>query len=237
MDSSQLIFEENQKGGRYHKMTFPNGAVLNGVYDMSKYLDYYKIPENLKGKTVLDIGAWDGFFSFEFERRGAKVLSIDIWDETALANFLFAREKLNSKVEYKRLDVHDLDAGLIGKFDIVFCAGVLYHLRYPQKALERIRSVTKELLILETVTMVPFIHERFPMIGFFPGDQEAIASGRQWGICAAATISWLKEALYSAGFAKIEVKYRPSMRWWRKFMALFTNAPRGGRGILHAFPG
>ena len=46
-------------------------------------LEFLQIPQDLTGKTVLDIGAWDGFFSFECERRGAKrVLAIDTfsWD-------------------------------------------------------------------------------------------------------------------------------------------------------------
>lgn len=226
------------KGPWYSPIDLGHGVVTKDWHTQRRFarrLRLMQIPEDLTNKKVLDIGAWDGFFSFEFERRGAKVLSIDIWDEAALSNFLFAREKLNSTVEYKKIDVHELNPG-IGQFDIVFCAGVLYHLRYPLKALERIRTVTKGVLILETVTMIPFTHERFPMIGFFPGDKEAIASGRQWGICATPTISWLKEALYSAGFAKVEVRYTPSMRWWRKFMALITNSPKGGRGILHAFP-
>ena len=239
--AKQLKNELKKFGGPWHSpIDLGHGVITNGRRStqrrFARRLRLQQIPDDLTNKTVLDIGAWDGFFSFEFERRGAKVLSIDIWDENALARFLFAREKLNSKVEYKRIDVHDLDPDVIGKFDIVFCAGVLYHLRNPLQALERIRSVTKELLILETVTMVPFTHESFPMIGFFPGDQEAIASGRDWGICAAPTISWSKEALASAGFTKVEVKHTPSMRWWHKFMALLTNAPRGGRGIFHAFP-
>lgn len=238
--TAQSLQEElkNLKGTWHSPIDLGHSVVTKGRSTQRRFarrLRLMQIPDDLTNKKVLDIGAWDGFFSFEFERRGAKVLSIDIWDEAALTNFLFAREKLNSKVEYKRLDVHDLDPSLIGKFDIVFCAGVLYHLRYPLKALERIRSVTKDVLILETAAMLPFTHERFPMIGFFPGDEKAIASGRQWGICAAATISWLKEALYSAGFAEVEVKYTPSMRWWHKFMALITNSPRGGRCILHAF--
>lgn len=239
--AKQLKNELKKFGGPWHSpIDLGHGVITNDRRStqrrFARRLRLQQIPDDLTNKTVLDIGAWDGFFSFEFERRGAKVLSIDIWDEVALARFLFAREKLNSKVEYKRIDVHDLDPDVIGKFDIVFCAGVLYHLRNPLQALERIRSVTKELLILETVTMVPFTHESFPMIGFFPGDQEAIASGRDWGICAAPTISWSKEALASAGFTKVEVKHTPSMRWWHKFMALLTNSPRGGRGIFHAFP-
>lgn len=218
---------------------FGHGVVIGSKSAKRRFarrLKLMQIPDDLTNKSVLDIGTWDGFFSYEFEKRGANVLAIDMWSENAFTNFLFARDTLNSKIKYRRLDVHDLDPNLIGKFDIVFCAGVLYHLRYPLKALERIRSVTDGFLILETIAMIPFIHEKFPMIGFFPGDEEACSSGRNYGICGAATMSWLKEALYSAGFARIEVKYLSTMRLWQKFLALITNRPQSGRGILHAFP-
>src|SRR5262245_25907070 len=102
--------------------------------------------------TVLDIGAWDGFFSFEFERRGAaRVLAIDTfaWDQGGLECFLLARQHFKSKVDYERLDVHDLDPRRMGTFDLVFCAGVLYHLRHPLLALEKIRSVTAKQCIVE----------------------------------------------------------------------------------------
>jgi len=194
-----------------------------------------QIPEDLTGKRVLDIGAYDGFFSFEFEKRGAEVLSVDIWTDAMWEKFQFAIAKKQSKIKYERIDVHDLSPDQIGTFDIVFCAGVLYHLRHPLLALEAIRSVTGGLLILETVTLVPFTHERFPMIGFFPGDKEAIASGHGYGVCAGATIAWIQAALRSAGFDKVECKYKPSMHWWRKMVALFTNKPQGGRGIYHAY--
>jgi tRNA (mo5U34)-methyltransferase len=36
-----------------------------------------QISDDLTGKTVLDVGAWDGFFTFELERRGAKVTAVD----------------------------------------------------------------------------------------------------------------------------------------------------------------
>ncbi|MDO8424726.1 MAG: hypothetical protein Q7S70_02185, partial [bacterium] len=39
-------------------------------------LRHMNLPENLTGKSVLDIGAWDGFYSFAAEKRGAsKVLA------------------------------------------------------------------------------------------------------------------------------------------------------------------
>lgn len=200
----------------------------------ARRLRLMQIPEDLTGKRVLDIGAYDGFFSFEFERRGADVLSVDIWNDVQWEKFQFAIEKKQSKIKHQRIDVHDLSPEAVnGTFDLVFCAGVLYHLRYPLKALESIRSVTGHQLILETVTMIPFLHESFPIIAFFPGDEEAIAN--DYPTCGAATPAWIQQALHTSGFSKVECKYLPSMRLWKKLVALATNKPQGGRSIHHAF--
>ncbi len=62
----------------YHTIEFPDNLTSAGVYDHRSALKFYGFPKNLKGKSVLDVGAADGFFSFEFEKRGAKsVLAID----------------------------------------------------------------------------------------------------------------------------------------------------------------
>ncbi|MEE9452355.1 MAG: class I SAM-dependent methyltransferase [Gammaproteobacteria bacterium] len=214
-----------------------NGVNTNRkvIKRFQRRLKLMQIPEDLSGKTVLDIGAWDGFFSFEFEKRGAQVLAIDTyaWDQGGINNFLHAREKLNSNVQYKRLDVHDLDPKDVGQFDIVFFAGVLYHLRNPLLALDRIRSVTKERLICETHAMIPFMHEKYPLISFFPGDENATAP---WPVCGYATTAWLQQALGAAGFSHLDFKYTPSFKILHKFKALLTNRPQSGRCIIHAFP-
>jgi tRNA (mo5U34)-methyltransferase len=199
-----------------------------------------KIPADLSGKTVLDIGAWDGFFSFEFERRGAKrVLAIDsyAWSPRpggfprGLECFLLAREFLGSKVEYQRLDLYDLDPAAVGTFDLVFCAGVLYHMRHPLLGLERIRSVTAGQLILETHQLIPAMHERTPLIRFFAGDEET--PGDSPG--GFPTRAWVSDALLAAGFARHDFVYSTSFRWAKKLGALLTNTPRRGRLIAHAF--
>ena len=52
----------------------PGGKTLEHHHDDIKRL---QLP-SLAGRSVLDIGAWDGFFSFEAERRGAsRVLAVD----------------------------------------------------------------------------------------------------------------------------------------------------------------
>ena len=135
-----------------------------------------RIPEDLTGWSVLDIGAWHGFFSFECERRGAdRVLAVDrfAWDRFGMEEFLSAHRRFDSRVEYRHSDVHLLDPSVIGQFDLVLLLGVFYHLRNPLAALERVRAVTKRLLICETHVLLPALHERYPLVPFFPGDEGA----------------------------------------------------------------
>ena len=194
-----------------------------------------QIPEDLSGWTVLDIGAWHGYFSFECERRGAeRVLAVDrfAWDKHGMDGFLAAHERLGSRVEHRRADVHDLDPDEIGQFDLVLLLGVLYHLRNPLQALDRIRRVTKRMLVCETHVLLPFVHERYPLIPFFPGDEGARELPGE--LCAMPTLAALRQMLESVGFGDVEVMYTPSFRYWKKLLALATNRPQSGRGIVHA---
>ena len=198
-------------------------------------LGLLRIPDDLTGWTVLDIGAWHGFFSFECERRGAdRVLAVDSfsWDRFGMDEFLSAHKRLGSSVEHRRADVHELDPNEIGQFDLVLLLGVFYHLRNPLGALERILGVTKRLLICETHVLLPFVHERYPLIPFFPGDERA--EEVRYEMCAIPTLAALTQMLQSVGFADVETIYSPSFRYWKKFLALVTNRPQSGRGIVHA---
>ncbi len=108
----------------------------------------------------------------------------------------------------------------------------LYHLRSPILGLEKIASVTNKLLICETHVLLPFIHERHALIPFFPGDEET--RGIPYDLCAIPTLKCLKDMLLAAGFKDLDVKYTPSFRYWKKFVALVKNMPQSGRGIVHA---
>ena len=144
------------------------------------------LPVSLRGKTVLDIGAWDGFFSFEAERRGAErvvAMDHDCWSAQegfpSKAGFELARRALGSKVEDAHLDVMDLAPGRLGTFDVVFFFGVLYHLRHPLLALERVASVCDDLLILET--HVQRLPTRRSAMVFYPRDELDWDPTNWWG--------------------------------------------------------
>src|SRR4051812_25667856 len=119
-----------------------------GDYPNQKFKNFaHAIPQNLRGKTVLDIGCNAGFYSIEMKRRHAdRVLGID-FDEGYLAQARFAAEIAGLEIEFRQLSVYDVGT-LHERFDIVIFMGVLYHLRHPLLALDLIREhVTKDLLI------------------------------------------------------------------------------------------
>src|ERR1041384_6650767 len=107
--------------GLYHSFRLPDGRILRGSMDLDWQLERvasFGLPDDLRGKTVLDIGPWDGFFTFEMERRGAAVTAIDYVD---LDTFRALHRAFGSKARYLRMDVYELDPAVVGTFDIVLC--------------------------------------------------------------------------------------------------------------------
>lgn len=123
-----------------------------GNYPQIKYEHFSSaLPQDLTGKTVLDIGCNAGFYSLEMKRRGAdRVLGIDT-DEHYLAQARFAAEVLELNVEFRRKSVWEVGS-LAEKFDLVIFMGVLYHLRHPLLALDLIHEhVTRDLLLFQSM--------------------------------------------------------------------------------------
>ncbi len=115
-------------------------------------MDAAAVPQRLDGKRILDIGAWNGCFSFEAERRGAEVLAIG--PETAEATgFTKLKAFLGSKVEYRQGTIYHLDPDAIGTFDAIICFGVIYHLRHVLLAFDAMRRVCRRNLFLETASI------------------------------------------------------------------------------------
>src|SRR3954453_14609858 len=142
--------ERVQARHRYHSIQLPDGSILPGlqsIEQLRRRLDLFGLPEDLRGLRVVDIGAWDGWFSFECEHRGAQVVAVDCVE---LDTFLEAKQLLNSKVEYLTLDVNELTPRRLGRFDIVLFFGVLYHLRHPLLGLERCVELSTDLALVES---------------------------------------------------------------------------------------
>ena len=149
--------------------------VTPGSQDTDAQLRQLQLPESLAGLTVLDIGCSDGFFSFECEKRGAaRVLAVDNFSSVYVdtpSGFNVARKLLGSKVEFLQADLFDLNPAAIGQFDLVLFLGVLYHLRHPLLALERIAALCRRQLIMETEVAEPPTGRRFRLFASLTGYQ------------------------------------------------------------------
>ena len=123
-----------------------------GDYPAVKWQAFaHAIPEDLSGKTVLDVGCNAGFYSLEMKRRGAsRVVGIDS-DETYLQQARFAAEVCGAEIDFRRMSVYEV-ARLGERFDLVIFMGVLYHLRHPLLALDLLRQhVVGDLLIFQSM--------------------------------------------------------------------------------------
>jgi tRNA (mo5U34)-methyltransferase len=192
------------------ELVTPGKAPLSYLESILRFL---RVSDSLEGLSVLDIGAWDGFFSFEAERRGAKrVVAYDLHPPNQYG-FAVAKELLDSKVEYVQGSVYELSPGSIGTFDVVFFCGVLYHLRYPLLAVDRIWEVTKQYMLLEThcldnrlllpdLTAVPLsaVDERLTDVAlyqFYRNDELNPGDYSNW---FAPNRKAIEDSLWSAGF-------------------------------------
>jgi tRNA (mo5U34)-methyltransferase len=130
--------------------TAPNHFL--GDYPACKWSGFREaIPQDLSGKSVLDIGCNAGFYSQEMKRRGAaRVVGVD-FDEKYLAQARFAAEVNELDIEFRRLSVYEL-ARLGEQFDLVLFMGVFYHLRHPLLALDLIHEhVARDLLVFQSM--------------------------------------------------------------------------------------
>jgi len=213
MDASSVIearrridfSKELAAKGWYHSFELPDGTFIDGfmtVAQQQRRYAQFPIPEDLRGKKLLDIGAWDGWFSFEAERHGADVTALDCVE---LPTFLDVRERLKSQVDYRIMDFYELPAAGLGKFDIVFFLGVLYHIRHPLLALEIVCALTKDVAIVDSFVTDPDNWrehtEGIPTMEFYELDE----LGNQFNNWVGPTVPCLLAMCRAAGFARVEL--------------------------------
>ncbi len=184
-----------------------DGVVTKGVDFSKEKLQAIQMPKDLKGKSVIDVGAWDGFFSFEAEKRGATVLAIDsvMWQEehetftTKKRGFDLAHKILKSKVRAIECEVMDLDVG--NKFDLVLCLGILYHMKDPFGMCRIMHDICADdgMLILET--HCDALNELKPGMIFYPTNECNNDSANWWG----PNIKCVEDMLKVAGFKEIKL--------------------------------
>jgi tRNA (mo5U34)-methyltransferase len=143
-----------------------------------------------------------------------------------------ARRLLGSRVEDLDIDVLELTPEHVGgRFDVVFFLGVLYHMRHPLLALERVASVCSELLVVETE--VAHLLTRKPAVWYF-------LEGDDW---CAPTLPALDRMLRDVGFREVRVVHNYSLpmraaravKWRFEHRRPFWASLARGRAVVHAY--
>ncbi len=258
--------------GWYHSIDLGRGVRTKGQSQAdilpSELVDF-------AGRTVLDIGAWDGRYSFQAEQGDAtRVVALDhyawgvdfaartaYWNECfergvlpdqrrdttdfwrpelpGRRGFDFARAALGSHVEPVLADFTTVDLETLGTFDVVLYLGVLYHMKEPLTCLERVRAVTREVAVIETVAArVPGAEGR-SLLAFNAGGE----LNSDFGNWFVPTVEALCALARAAGFARVEVVRGPPALPARNRLAARLRAsvdrpdPASAdyRAVVHAF--
>lgn len=207
----------------FHSFEFP-GTSIKGLapieYLRSAADQVFSHP--VAGRTVLDIGAWDGYYSFEAERRGAaRVHATDhfCWSGPGWgtkAGFDFVHRQLHSRVEATDVDVFALDPEKLGRYDLVLFLGVLYHLTDPFGGLKKAAAMASDELVVETHTDMNDVAE--PVMRYYLGGELNGDGSNFWAPNEPCLVSMMREL----GFSRFESRRSPP-------------AGKHGRLLVHAW--
>ncbi len=172
---------------------FP-GIMTPGVHDPSGILSALALPEHMDGKTVLDIGAADGFFTKTLDSRGANVIAMD-YAAKDFYGFAVTEALHGRALRHVNANLYDVEKQGFQPFDYVLCFGVLYHLPDMLRALWAIRPYVKGELFLETY--VSRKHEDEPVAEYLPN----FSCNNDYTNFWAPNPLCVKEMLMDAGFS------------------------------------
>ncbi|TFG41723.1 MAG: tetratricopeptide repeat protein, partial [Syntrophobacterales bacterium] len=216
--SGDLVAAINSFSFWYHKIDLGNGIVTPGWAPISPQA--YRIPDDFTGKRVLDVGTWDGYWTFEALRRGAReVIAIDDFsdylgaldkrDRKAWETFDLCKKALgypDERCKRVELSIYDLNESTFGHFDIIFFFGTLYNLRYPLLALDILSTICDQEIYVETAILDDFSPYRNGLgngyagkqmvMEFYPHDEYGSNQSNWW----APTLYCLLNMMDTAGF-------------------------------------
>jgi hypothetical protein len=168
------------------------------------------VREHAAGKSFLDVGCmWKvhGRIAFVAEEAGAtEVTGIDVM--AATPEFEAEHARRGSRVRFVHGDLNDAETGeAAGPHQVVWCSGVLYHAPDPVRTLTRLRQLTSELLILQTM-VIPELPGLRQGVVFYPGlDERQRRLYHRWGEVAA-------RGLRAPAALEGQAAYEP---WWWGF--------------------
>jgi len=105
-----------------------------------------QLKEPLQLRTAIDVGCGLGYFAALLKSLGFEVSAVDGRQQN-----VEEASRRNPDIEFSCCDAQSSELPKKGKFDLVFCFGLLYHLENPFLTIRYLRQMTKNLLLVEGV--------------------------------------------------------------------------------------
>jgi len=216
--------------GWFHSFELSDGTLVRGAKTLGVLkaeFDAVFVPLELEGQSVLDVGAWNGAFSFEAKRLGAaRVLATDMYSWAhpvfnGFKKFLYVRKDVRLDIEYRMLDTHQITQDMVGNFDIVLLLGVFYHLEDPITVIASVAEVATSWLVVETHLDLDDVPN--PAMRYYPGAELADDPTNWWG----PNQRCVEDLLRTAGFTEIHFTRNP----FHQMRGIFHARRANGRAV------
>lgn len=158
----------------HHSFEIVPGVPVLGSYDPGFLLEKLRLPDQMNGMTVADLGASNGYFSFMLRKRGAKVTAFDFRHKDNSGFGLLQLINGMSDIDHYHVNVLDVTPERFGTFDIVLCLGLLYHVADPYKLLANCTALANQRLLVESYCIdneLPDALRGSPIVRFIPDPQ------------------------------------------------------------------
>lgn len=139
----------------HHDFEIVPGVRTQGTYKPLEMWNELQLPEDLRGASLADVGASNGFFSFEARRRGARVTAFDFRHKDNSGFGLAQHINGLADIEHHHVNVLEMTADKYGQYDIVLALGLLYHTSDPHLALSNCAALSRKRLLIESYCIDP----------------------------------------------------------------------------------
>ena len=187
----------------HHDYEIIPGVRTGGAYDPRGLWNELGLPEDLKDVSLADIGASNGFFSFEARKRGARVVAFDRRHSDNSGFGLVQHINGITDIQHHQVNVLDLTPEAYGQFDVVLALGLLYHIADPYRALANCAGLSRNTLFIESYcidSQLPRGQRNEPVMRFlsdprrFPGRHHVNSDPSNfWGFTSACLAQMVED--------------------------------------------
>lgn len=200
----------------WHKIKLSDDYTTPGIcgHTAEDAIHRFGLPEDMSGLSVLDVGAWDGLFSFEAEKRGARtVRALDVYQRVkgqnllqfhkANAPFKLAKNILNSKVDFSYSSLENWEETPL--YDYIFHFGIMYHIQDPLNHV----SLLMDMIAINGTILLETAISNFsgaPILEYKPNFEDDPTN------CYYPNIEWVDKAFKEHGAKSVECFYNDGVR-------------------------